>query len=645
MSLPLSTQLQDSAALAARRMAEAIGNDSIPVKAPPPLPGGPAAMVRFLMNTVPQWVQIGGVVIGAIVSIVALVLIVRHWRDILAWFAAKSNAWKAAFAGVLVVAAGMGVWAGLASWKFMMHDNRFCSGCHVMNTPFQKFASTQSKHAELLCHDCHQQPIWASMKELYVWVGWRPEKIPSHANSVPNKVCAGCHVQRDPDSTWKRVVATAGHQVHLNSSSPLGKRLDCVTCHAPEVHTFKTAQKTCGQVGCHDKIKIQLGKMADQSDLHCATCHKFTVAALEVNPIDSARAGMTPKQKECFSCHQMKTRFGKTDPSSDPHKGGCGTCHNPHTQTTQFGAFQSCATSQCHAKSDTLTAMHRGLGNHELENCGACHVAHTWKAIAKDCRSCHTLIDQDKTRPPRARRRVSELPLEFRDDGGGREGVPRWVGAESGPRVVAAKRNAQSPSKVAADTATFSHRRHRTVQCTTCHNMSDQHGPLIISRSDCQACHHSNKPAYENCERCHARPELTAVTTQTVAVHVAGRAEAKSRTLAFAHSRHPGLACATCHGTDVTRRVERECTSCHADHHQTARDCLACHPPARETHTRAVHLTGCAGSGCHTAVPATATVPARNICLACHREQADHKPGRDCATCHLSNWSIVARNE
>ena len=56
MSLPLSIQLQDSAALAARRVAEAIGNDSIPVQAPPPLPGGPAAMVRFLMNTVPQWV-------------------------------------------------------------------------------------------------------------------------------------------------------------------------------------------------------------------------------------------------------------------------------------------------------------------------------------------------------------------------------------------------------------------------------------------------------------------------------------------------------------------------------------------------------------------------------------------------------------
>ncbi len=45
-----------------------------------PLPGGVASVFRFLFSGVPQWVQIGGVVLGVIAGIVLAVLAWRHRR-------------------------------------------------------------------------------------------------------------------------------------------------------------------------------------------------------------------------------------------------------------------------------------------------------------------------------------------------------------------------------------------------------------------------------------------------------------------------------------------------------------------------------------------------------------------------------------
>ncbi|MEP7347825.1 MAG: hypothetical protein ABI877_21320, partial [Gemmatimonadaceae bacterium] len=492
---------------------------------------------------------------------------------------------------------------------------------------------------------------FASSKELYVWVLDRPEKIPPHANNVPNKVCANCHEQRDADSTWKRVIATAGHQVHLNGKSPLFKELECIACHAREVHRFKADDRTCGQAGCHANKQIQLGMMANQTDLHCVTCHVFTAPVAEGGVVDSAKAVLIPKQKECFSCHEMNKRLATFDPEDEPHKAGCGSCHNPHTQTTPFGAFQSCATSQCHAKADTLTAMHRSMPNHQLDNCGACHVAHTWKARATDCRSCHQDIDRDKTQTRRGKLRLSEAQPPPNVD----EAIARAVSWSGPPNILSARRVwvsirhgtrrpqltpvAFASPRVAADTATFSHRRHRTVTCTTCHGTGEAHGSVRITRREqCQSCHHANDERGAKCETCHegqaARPGHAVV----VPMHVDSK-PVSDRTLTFAHSEHAKLECNSCHTADVSRRVEKTCTSCHEAHHAAERQCSSCHADAQATHTRAVHLTGCAASGCHVAPPGASASPIRNVCLACHSAQLNHKPGGDCSTCHLGNWS------
>jgi hypothetical protein len=643
-----------------------------------PLPGGAAAVARFFFNTVPQWVQIAGVFVAALVVLVVVIFLWRRRARLRSWFAAKSGAWKLGFAAILLLALGGVGFAGLKSWTFMMHDNGFCTGCHVMSVPFRKF--TASEHSKLGCHDCHRQGMLANARQLYQWVAERPEKIGAHA-PVPNRICDECHIQRDADSTWKRISATAGHAVHLNPRSPAMRGMQCVTCHGEEVHRFKPADQTCAQSGCHDHVRIELGRMAGQTSLHCSTCHQFTTQTVETNPTDSARAALVPNQEQCLECHEMREKLRTFKPENDPHKGTCGACHNPHTQTTVIGAYQSCATAQCHARSDTLTAMHRGLtGRHKLETCGACHVAHTWKVARTDCRSCHTGITDPavQTRRPSATEsdvttpRIEPIPQPPRDyldlilDRGpfSTHGPPfrpfnaSWGGHQAGPAFtlrtagrVGWRRVTKRPESrsqrsgrraEAADSARFAHARHGSLSCTTCHATTDVHGGLKALARQCTACHHANTALGRECERCHEPSALRAPHSISVAVSLSVTPAPKARALSFEHSRHARVACAECHAANLVRSVERTCASCHADHHDAVRDCTSCHGSARSTHTRALHASGCGGAGCHAREASAATSDARNVCLACHIEQADHKPGRECAPCHLTTWRAVA---
>ncbi|HSA54277.1 MAG TPA: NapC/NirT family cytochrome c [Gemmatimonadaceae bacterium] len=649
---------------------DTVSVDSVVVESP--LPGGAAAVARFLFSTVPQWVQIAGVFVGAIVALVVLVVLWRRRLDLVRWFSARSRGWKLGFAAVtLAVLGGVG-FAGAKSWNFMMHDNDFCTGCHVMEQPFRRF--TASEHSQLSCHDCHQQGMTANVRQLYQWVAERPEDIGAHA-PVPNRICAECHVQSDPDSTWQRISATAGHAVHLNPRSPAMRAMECVTCHGEEVHRFKPASETCAQSGCHENLRIELGAMAAQTSLHCSTCHTFTAPAVETNPTDSARAALVPREEQCFECHQMRERLAEFRPENEPHGAVCGTCHNPHTQTTPSGAFQSCATSTCHARADTLTPLHRGLRQHRLETCGACHSAHTWRTGGTNCRDCHTGITDPavRVRPPSPQGAQAPVPagrgthvrpvagLAPASWSGTRQaaaahvphavGRGRWRRSGRSDALNAARHvaltgasprqqapPAREPPRQQRDTTRFEHQRHESVSCTTCHTTTDQHGGLRRAARQCSSCHHGNTALGRACERCHQSGELATPYRMATPMALTVWPAPRTRQLDFAHAQHAPLACAECHAATITRGVERTCASCHAQHHEAARSCASCHPPSRQTHTRAVHETGCGGAGCHTSETTAAITPVRAVCVACHDGQAAHKPGGDCATCHLSAW-------
>jgi hypothetical protein len=596
-----------------------------------PLPGGVGAFVRTVMNA-PSWLQITVIAVGAVIVLALLVWLWVRRASVLHWLRTRSGVSKIAMTAILIVAIAGSVGFGTASWNYIQHNNDFCVGCHVMGTAWTKFQ--HSEHRKLKCHDCHQQSIVASMRQLYLWVAERPNSIPAHSK-VPTAVCQNCHNQEHPDSAWKRIMTTAGHRTHLNNANSKLRNVQCVTCHGAEVHHFVPIDKTCGQSGCHEDLQIKLGKMAAQTSLHCTGCHNFTVAVGENISPDSARTQLVPTGGECLDCHQMKQKLAATlaefDPNKDPHKAVCGSCHNPHKQTTPGQSFETCATAQCHARPDTLTPFHRGLPKGELAKCGTCHQAHIWKVPSKDCVACHHDLDHP-LRGAGARKPPPGHPLD--DSSDPPVGGPFVPDAES-ETPAARPPQQQTPT----DTATFTHARHKALQCSSCHSSAETHGAVTISRpAGCRDCHHSTEQK-ATCTTCHKTPPPL---DETVSVAMTVWTAPRDRTLSFAHERHTKLECRTCHTAPGTLVAQASCVSCHGDHHYPTATCASCHPAkpiaTQREHPRQTTHAGCSGAGCHRDAAVLALPATRSVCLVCHREQTNHKPGGDCGTCHLVTW-------
>jgi nitrate/TMAO reductase-like tetraheme cytochrome c subunit len=533
----------------------------------------------------------------------------------------------------VAVLALVGAGLGWQSWSFMQHDNEFCQSCHVMDVPFEKF--TTSEHSKLQCHDCHQQPISASIRQVYLWVLDRPEDIGEHA-PVPNTVCGTCHIQQHPDSVWQRIVATAGHRVHLESDSL--PDLMCVKCHGIEVHRFVPVDQTCGQSGCHEpeKTQIVLGSMAGQNDLHCVACHRFTAPVTEEAALDTARAALVPHQEQCFSCHQMRDQLVTFDPELEPHDAVCGTCHDPHTQESPELADESCASSSCHANADTLTPFHRGLAPDVASDCVGCHRAHTFLVEGENCAACHANIAG-------ARRQQSERTPR-RPASGLATAVPGMAEPDVPIRLVSLyvdlrDRRAAPPVTRRRSAAQqiqpgFDHASHSGISCTDCHAFDTSHGAITpTAERGCMECHHTAPVVNRGCETCHATS--SAPRAVSMAMRLGVWSGAQTREVRFDHDEHSQVACATCHTEGTARAVSTTCATCHTEHHAADTDCTRCHaPPSPDAHTIAVHTEGCAGSGCHEDRTIAGIPRTRSFCLSCHQDMEQHEPGRNCATCH-----------
>ena len=355
----------------------------------PPLPGTAVDVFRFFFH-VPQWIQIGGALLAAVLAVVLAVLVWRRRSDIGRWLATRSRQVQLGLAAAVFTVIVAASWVGFESWNYMQHANEFCVSCHVMDPAAGRF--TQSEHSQLECHDCHRQPLTASLRQLYLWVLERPEEIGEHA-PVPNAICAECHIRQQPDSVWQRVASTAGHRVHLESDSAALEDVMCVTCHGESVHRFVPATETCGQAGCHarEDTEIVLGEMAGaQTTFHCLGCHEFTAPVAEFAALDTAALAMSPGRDECLSCHEMERVAANIGRRGDPHgAGSCGYCHDPHAQGAADAAFATCTDAGCHENPRELTPFHRGMGARVLDACGECHPPHRWEVDGRNCRACH----------------------------------------------------------------------------------------------------------------------------------------------------------------------------------------------------------------------------------------------------------------
>jgi len=606
--------------------------DSIRVESP--LPGGVATLFRFLFN-LPQWLQISAAVLGVIAGGAFLALVWFRRKPVLQWVTSQSRSVTIGlFAITAIVIAGAA--AGSAwGWHYSQHDNAFCSGCHIMNAPFQRF--TTSQHSKLECHSCHQQSIFASARQLYLWVAERPAEIGPHAK-VPTQICSQCHGTGQKE-VWQRIASTAGHRTHLESDSSALRGVQCVTCHGVEVHQFAPVSQTCAQGGCHDNVTMRLAKMQSQTQLHCVACHRFTAEVPALATRDSAAGTLRPGEGQCLGCHQMQQILAGFDAAKDPHSGTCGMCHNPHTQVRATDARKSCASAGCHAGWRD-EPFHVGLQHKDVGGqCTLCHAPHQARVDASDCAGCHQRLNQV---------RGGRLPVPF-DTG---RALPRGAMREpEDDRFIRGKGDRPPPVELlriepaAADT--FPHQRHIKLACITCHPSDRQHGRLSFEPPrGCQICHHQDAPQ-ATCATCHTSEELAAPVAVTLRVAVA-RAPPRERTTPFEHAKHQTTSCVTCHTAPVTLAPSAEvaaCASCHADHHAVNRSCSACHTGEAIAPAHAPGMTihtGC--DVCHRREIVAQLVPARSLCLTCHARQAEHYADRECTTCHFQSTPDAFRS-
>ncbi len=488
----------------------------------------------------------------------------------------------------LLVVAGMGLVGGgvyysFHAYEFVEHDNDFCLSCHLMEDAFEKFA--KSEHRGLGCKACHQPNLVGRSQMALTQIIDQPEELTVHAE-VPNERCAACHIEGNPEE-WEIIVNSAGHRVHLESQDSVLQGLRCVECHSTSLHEFTSTDRTCGQSGCHENTKIQLGRMGDFT-IPCAACHDFSKPVIgDVEPAVLAEA-LRPDQDTCLSCHQMRVLIELAP--DDPHEGACAACHKPHEQSRPEDAVETCVSSSCHKDVTDLTPLHDGLEPGVVEDCSACHSAHDFRVEGADCLACHTEVHRGP-----AVRTVS--PLE----------------------------------------APFSHDDHTDDDCATCHESEEAHGRLsVTSVTDCRSCHHE-KPVVTDCAACHTSGDFPVVPFTRLHVMAFDVGDRVTRSLPFDHADHETADCTTCHVEDLTLSAEAySCSSCHEDHHEPESECMTCHVEAPvEAHPAEVHV-GCSGAGCHEESPMDLVPRTRPFCLACHQEYTDHKLDSDegCEDCH-----------
>jgi hypothetical protein len=541
-------------------------------------------------------------------------------------------------AGVVVVLAAF-TFAGTTSWNYMQHDNGFCAGCHVMETPFQKFATGAGEHEALTCHDCHQQSIFASTRQLVLWVANRPVEIDDHA-PVPDSRCESCHSSEPDTAATTHVRRLAGHRVHFESDSSALDSLLCVTCHGAEVHSFIPSGRTCSGSGCHEQQGITLGSMAELPEISCVTCHSFTADMVPMTTRDSAVSMLMPRRTQCFSCHEMADRLPNYQMSLDPHAGRCSSCHDVHVDTLPSDASTSCG--DCHDLASS--AFHEGVNHRKVQqDCLTCHQPHQASADASDCTGCHEAVRrQGGLRPPLPfdtaavlRRRVSAIhdpPVP----------EPRGKGDVLIEEVSMPPRPDRGVGVVATDS--FPHARHTKLACLTCHVVNSPTRTLTFEAPrGCDLCHHQDllagRVVEQECAACHGAEALAAPRVASLTVTTAGHAP-RARPVPFRHDTHDARRCADCHSPPNVAPADSvaSCAGCHATHHESEANCSTCHgevaaaPQVQEAHTRATHA-GC--DACHDAARVAELVPTRGFCVTCHEKERDHEAARECTTCHF----------
>lgn len=396
-----------------------------------------------------------------------------------------------------------------------------CSNCHE---DFSKGAQVE------LCLDCHKE----IKSDLLASSGFHGRAREAQAHD-----CNHCHTDHEGRSAQIILfdLETFDHDQSDFALSGAHGKVECAGCHL-EGKKFREAPSTC--VDCHKDDDAHDGALGEK----CETCHKSTgwqdVSAFDHDTTDFPLKGAHEKV-ECADCHRagayedLPTACVGCHLLQDVHANRfgekCETCHSStkwtevkfdHDKDTEFrleGSHEQASCNDCHTQNAYV---------HETTSvCGDCHAnddAHQGQ-LGDKCSNCHST--EDWVTNVLFDHEFTDFPL---------------IG-----------QHAIVPCEACHTDLTFSA---RETDCVACHLADDKHKATL--GPDCETCHNPNGWAFWIFDH----------DTQT------------DFRLTGAHA---GQACAKCHRTPVTEKIEQStaCIACHRrdDVHKGlfGANCAACH--------------------------------------------------------------------
>ncbi len=459
------------------------------------------------------------------------------------------------------------------------------------------------------------------------------------AGLVAGLLLAGCG---SPSPRVERDVGRdrfAGEAIALNrpaSNAAVSVQKECTACHANQ----------------HDYV---LGRGALAS-VKCAGCHGQVHGAMQALYDgtaygDVARADpMFAEHVACAECHTPATlKAAKGDQIAAIDR-ACVSCHG-----VKFaGMLSRWSTGLAWRQRLTTGYVSTAAVDRRLsrKNGGMVHVRAAQEAVALIAAgvAVHNVRGSDAL----LRAALDSVAVAYKE-----AGLPVPARPDLGPDpAVASCAGCHYGIEAARDSTSgklFEHRAHvmqGDLACTECHSAADyivpgkhevdrRHGRTMVTAESCESCHHQPRSTTA-CVTCHTGDlHLGRAIPVVLPLKLRPEGSPTSRSVAFEHVDHPNVECASCHTSRAAVTKTVACANCHEPHHKEGGRCAACHgSDVKSRHKAADHLS-C--SRCHAAQTVALLVPDRSFCLTCHADRAEHKPARECSTCHMQSTPTELR--
>jgi nitrate/TMAO reductase-like tetraheme cytochrome c subunit len=388
-----------------------------------------------------------------------------------------------------------------------------CQTCHHWESiPKEEMSKYRFDHTEVVkrgieCTRCHVNTV--------VGDGF-----------VPRENCYACHFDHARLSQYENTDLL--HRVHISEH-----KIECIQCHLTIQH------------------KVQ--KLSPGEELECTTCH----------------TGEHKNQVLLFTGRDINGLKGHPNPMFEAGL-NCASCHIFHEEMigkakVKIARPQSCET--CHGKGyarllrlweetadKKIVQLKRSI--QEVDSLANVKEAKTYIQKAKDAlevveagKAVHNITYSDQIIS-----KAYEYLTEAVKIAGLNYSLPKVLAGSRVPNeCINCHAGIENVSRPIYGTI-FQHSKHvqeNGLRCNVCHSNARKHGELIVSKDNCNSCHHQKQTA-EGCKSCHK------ISDEIYSGSYMGKKMPDVM-------REAGVECVDCHvvNNKVVRPSEKVCLNCH----------------------------------------------------------------------------------